>query len=100
MEGKQEIDPEILASARLIADDINQSVNVGEFEKGIKEGIISKEDIICEIGDVISGREEGRESEADITVFDSTGLGLQDIAVGYMAVKKAGLMDDIKKMNF
>ena len=49
---------------------------------------------------MISGREEGRESEADITVFDSTGLGLQDIAVGYMAVKKAGLMDDIKKMNF
>ena len=100
MEGKQEIDPEILASARLVADDINQSVNVGEFEKGIKEGIIAKTDIICEIGDVISGREEGRESEADITVFDSTGLGLQDIAVGYMAVKKAGLMDDIKKMNF
>ena len=93
MSGKQEIDENILKSARLFTDDILQSVSVGEFEVGINNGTITKEDIICEIGDVLNGEYYGRTSDNDITVFDSTGIGLQDIAAGYIAIQKA------KKIN-
>ena len=93
MSGKQEIDENILKSARLFTDDILQSVSVGEFEVGINNGTITKEDIICEIGDVLNGEYDGRTSDNDITVFDSTGIGLQDIAAGYIAIQKA------KKIN-
>ena len=89
MSGKQEIDENILKSARLFTDDILQSVSVGEFEVGINNGTITKEDIICEIGDVLNGEYDGRTSDNDITVFDSTGIGLQDIAAGYIAIQKA-----------
>jgi len=93
MSGKQEIDENILKSAKLFTDDILQSVSVGEFEVGINNGTITKEDIICEIGDVLNGEYDGRTSDNDITVFDSTGIGLQDIAAGYIAIQKA------KKIN-
>ena len=89
MSGKQEIDENILKSAKLFTDDILQSVSVGEFEVGINNGTITKEDIICEIGDVLNGEYDGRTSDNDITVFDSTGIGLQDIAAGYIAIQKA-----------
>lgn len=93
MSGKQEIDENILKSAKLFTDDILQSVSVGEFEVGINNGTITKENIICEIGDVLTGEYYGRTSDNDITVFDSTGIGLQDIAAGYIAIQKA------KKIN-
>ena len=93
MSGKQEIDENILKSAKLFTDDILLSVSVGEFEVGINNGTITKEDIICEIGDVLNGEYDGRTSDNDITVFDSTGIGLQDIAAGYIAIQKA------KKIN-
>ncbi|MBB6218119.1 ornithine cyclodeaminase/alanine dehydrogenase [Anaerosolibacter carboniphilus] len=89
MSGKQEIDENILKVARLFADDIPQSISVGELEMGIKNGAITQEDIICEIGDVLIGKCDGRTSDDEITVFDSTGIGLQDIAAGYMAIMKA-----------
>lgn len=56
MNGKQEIDENILACARVYVDDMNQALDVGEIEIGIKNNTISKEDIICEIGDVIIGK--------------------------------------------
>ncbi|WP_432663637.1 ornithine cyclodeaminase family protein [Wukongibacter baidiensis] len=79
MEGKQEIDENIFSIARVYVDDIGQAVNVGETEIPIKKGAITKEDIIAEIGQVIIGKAEGRKSDDDITVYDSTGIALQDL---------------------
>lgn len=100
MEGKQEIDPELLGIAKLVSDDIAQSISVGEFELAIKSKAISEGDIICEIGDVLNEKEFVRTSDDDITVYDSTGIGLQDIAVGYMAIKKAQALSIIKTAEF
>jgi len=100
MEGKQEIDPEILKISKLVTDDFGQSVAVGEFEIGIKTSVISKESIICEIGDVLTGNTIVRTSNDDITVYDSTGIGLQDIAVGNMAIKKAKMQSHDKSVQF
>lgn len=100
MEGKQEIDPEILKVSKLVADDIGQSVSVGEFEIGIKTNVISRNDIICEIGDVLIGKNNVRTSSDDITIYDSTGIGLQDIAVGHLAIKKAKMLSLSKTVEF
>jgi len=89
MEGKQEIDENIFSIARVFADDINQVVKVGEAEMPIKKGIITKEDIVAEIGSVISGKVAGRVSEEDITIFDSTGIALQDLVTANLALTAA-----------
>ncbi|CAH2214538.1 ornithine cyclodeaminase family protein [Tepidibacter aestuarii] len=89
MNGKQEIDENILACARVYVDDMNQALDVGEIEIGIKNNTISKEDIICEIGDVIIGKKKGRLSEDDITVYDTTGIALQDLMTSKIVLDAA-----------
>lgn len=78
--GKQEIDVVLLERSRLFADLPSQSANIGEFQTGVATGAISIE-CITEIGDVINGSAQGRRSESDITIFDSSGIALQDIAI-------------------
>lgn len=79
MEGKQEIHEDIFAAGRVFVDDIPQAINVGETEIPVKSGAIKEGDILAEIGDVMIGRAEGRLSDEDITVYDSTGIALQDL---------------------
>jgi ornithine cyclodeaminase/alanine dehydrogenase len=86
--GKEEIDPQIFAGARVVVDDIAQALAVGETEIPVKTGVISEEDIVGEIGEIISGKKEGRRSESDVTIFDSTGIALQDLAVSKLALDK------------
>ncbi|MBQ7140872.1 MAG: ornithine cyclodeaminase [Bacilli bacterium] len=78
MEGKQEIDELIFSKAKVYADDINQCIKSGESQTAFKNNIISN--FNGEIGDVILNKENGRELEEDITIFDSTGLFIQDLA--------------------
>lgn len=89
MSGKQEIDETLFSVARVFTDDVNQCISVGEAEKAIKSGYISKASIISEIGAVIKGDVSGRISHEDITIFDSTGIALQDLIVADYAVKEA-----------
>lgn len=78
MEGKQELEESLLARSKVFCDDLTQVVSVGECEKAVKQGILKRDDI-TEIGDVILGRASGRDSNEQITIFDSTGIGLQDL---------------------
>lgn len=84
MSGKQEIDGNILKRAKIFVDDIQQSISVGECECAVKNNLISKGDIAGEIGELISGDVLGRENDDEITVFDSTGIALQDLLVSKM----------------
>ena len=86
MEGKQEIDENIFTTARVYVDDMNQAVAVGETEMPIKKGVIARGDIIAEIGDVILGKAKGRSSDEDITIFDTTGIALQDLLTSKLAL--------------
>ncbi|MET3291604.1 ornithine cyclodeaminase family protein [Brevibacillus fluminis] len=79
MEGKQEIDEQLFASARVFVDDVTQAVNVGETKVAVKKGLLAKEEIVAEIGSVILGKTPGRLSDQDITIYDSTGIALQDL---------------------
>lgn len=77
--GKQEIDENILPRMKVYVDDRTQCINVGEIEIGIKKNVISPEDICGELGEVILGRKQGRTSKDDITLFDTTGMAIQDL---------------------
>ena len=86
--GKQEVDPELVAAATVFTDEIAQSTTIGEAQHAISKGLIS-EDEITSIGDVINGTHPGRSSDAEITLFDGTGVGLQDLAVASVAARLA-----------
>jgi alanine dehydrogenase len=88
-EGDQELDPQLLARARIFVDDIRQCRTDGEINVPLSEGIISEDDVAGEIGQVVAGKLEGRTSEGDITVFDSTGFALQDSATVPLEYERA-----------
>lgn len=89
MSGKEEIDPEIFAGARVFTDDTPQCINVGEIEIPIQKGILKEEDIAGEIGEILIGQTVGRENEEQITVFDATGTALLDLLTAKLALAKA-----------
>ncbi|MCA1367266.1 ornithine cyclodeaminase family protein [Bradyrhizobium sp. BRP14] len=76
--GKQELDPELFRNAKIIVDSISQCTEKGETWHPLNENIITKDDIDGEIGEVLLGRKPGRESDDEITIFDSTGMAIQD----------------------
>lgn len=86
--GKQEVDVELVAAATLFTDEIAQSISIGETQHAINNQAISEQDI-TPIGDVINKVHSGRTSDDEITLFDGTGVGLQDLAVASVALKLA-----------
>jgi alanine dehydrogenase len=89
LSGEQELDPRILQTARVFVDDIRQCIPDGEINVPLREGLITEDHIAGEIGKVICGELEGRQSEEQITVFDSTGIALQDSATVPLEVERA-----------
>ena len=86
--GKQEVEAELVAKAMVFTDEVAQSVSIGECQHAIAAGLI-REDQINELGAVINGTHPGRGSAQDITLFDGTGVGLQDLAVAAAVVDLA-----------
>jgi alanine dehydrogenase len=89
LEGEQELDPRILQRARIFVDDIRQCRTDGEINVPLREGLISEGDMAGEIGKVICGELEGRQSDDQVTVFDSTGIALQDSATVPLEYERA-----------
>jgi alanine dehydrogenase len=78
--GKEELEPEALLRARVFIDDWEQASHSGEINVPLAQGVLRREDICGTLGDVVAGHTAGRRHEGDITLFDSTGLAIQDIA--------------------
>jgi alanine dehydrogenase len=76
--GKQELGPELFRNAKIIVDSIPQCIEKGETQHPLARNIIAKDDIHGEIGEVLLGTKPGRESDDEITIFDSTGMAIQD----------------------
>jgi alanine dehydrogenase len=87
--GDQELDPKILQRARIYVDDIRQCRTDGEVNVPLRQGLIGEKDIAGEIGEVITGRKPGRSSDGEITLFDSTGIALQDSATVPLEYERA-----------
>jgi len=88
-EGKQELPVSLLKRARVFWADEAQASHSGEVNVGLHEGSLTRSDIAGGLGDVIEGRLEGRQSEAQSTVFDSTGLAVQDLSLASRIVAAA-----------
>ncbi len=89
LEGEQELHPGLLQRGRVFVDDIRQCAPDGEINVALREGLITDDDIAGEIGKVICGELEGRQSDDQITVFDSTGIALQDSATVTLEYERA-----------
>lgn len=76
---KQELDPELLKSSKVVVDILEQCAQVGELHHAIEKGM-RREDVYAELGEIISGNKPGRTSKEEIIIFDGTGTALQDVA--------------------
>jgi len=86
--GKQEVDVDLVAAASVFTDEVAQSLSIGEAQHAFAKGLISQQDVVS-IGSVINGDHRGRVSADEITLFDGTGVGLQDLAVASVAADLA-----------
>ena len=85
--GKQELDPKTLARAQVFVDDYEQAIHSGEINVPCHEGLYSRDQISGTLGDVLSGRAK-RNSPDAITIFDSTGLSITDLAIAALVPGK------------
>ena len=90
--GKAEIAVEELVRTRVFCDDWEQASHNGELVHAVEAGLLAREQV-TELGDVLAGTAPGRQSPDDITVFDSTGLAIQDLAVALTAMERADELD-------
>lgn len=97
--GKQEVEAALLARAAVFTDEVEQSVSIGEAQHAVAEGLIEQSDI-TQIGVVINGTRPGRTSDNQITLFDGTGVGLQDLAVAAAVVDLAVKMGVAIEVDF
>jgi len=86
--GKQEVEAALVARATVFTDEIAQAITIGECQHAIADGSLAEADII-ELGTVINGDHVGRSSDDEVTIFDGTGVGLQDLAVASSVVDLA-----------
>lgn len=98
--GKQELESHLIEKAKIIIDCWDQASHSGEINIPVHEGIIRRNDIHARIGDVVNGTMPGRESDTEITVFDSTGLAVQDVVTAWNIREKAIKMGVGQKINF
>jgi len=87
--GKQELESALTRRAKIVVDDMAQAVHSGEVNVPISEGSLKPGEIYAQIGEIVSGSKKGRADGEEVTVFDSTGLGIQDVAAGSVVYKKA-----------
>lgn len=86
---KQELDPHLIAPNKIVADIIEQCVRIGELHHAVAEGLLTKADVYAELGEIISGKKQGRTSPDEVIIFDSTGTALQDVAAASAVYEKA-----------
>jgi ornithine cyclodeaminase/alanine dehydrogenase-like protein (mu-crystallin family) len=90
--GKAEIAVDELVRVHVFCDDWEQASHNGDLAHAVEAGRVAR-DAVTELGDVLSGRAPGRETDDDITIFDSTGLAIQDLAIALAAMERAHELD-------
>jgi alanine dehydrogenase len=88
-EDKQELDPRLFASNKIVVDILDQCATIGDLHHAIEAGVATRADAHAELGEVVTGQKAGRTSPDEITVFDSTGTALQDVAAAAIVYEKA-----------
>ena len=99
-EDKQELDPQLLVTNKIVADVSSQTASIGEFHHAIASGLVNISDLHAELGQIVAGMKAGRESDDEIIIFDSTGTALQDVAAASIVYEKAVANEIGFSMNF
>ena len=87
--GKQELESSLTVGSKVVVDDMAQAVHSGEVNVPISQGVLKPEGIYGQIGEIMIGKIPGRTSREEITIFDSTGLAIQDVATGSLVYQRA-----------
>ena len=88
-EDKQELDPALIGSNKVVVDLLEQCASIGELHHALNHGLLTKQEVHAELGEVITGKKAGRTSEEEIITFDSTGTALQDVAAAAIVYERA-----------
>jgi ornithine cyclodeaminase/alanine dehydrogenase-like protein (mu-crystallin family) len=86
---KQEMDPALLVSNKVVVDLLEQCATIGELHHALERGLVTTADVHAELGEVIAGKKAGRTSDEEIIIFDSTGTALQDVAAAAIVYERA-----------
>jgi alanine dehydrogenase len=86
---KQEIDPALMASAKVVADSLEQCCSIGDTHHAIAKHLMSKEDVYGELSEIVAGKKPGRTHDAEIIIFDSTGVAIEDAVTAAVVYEKA-----------
>jgi len=98
--GKQELDPALMAKSKIVADILEQCAVMGDLHHAIAAGVVTRADVHGELGEIVAGKKPGRESNQEITIFDSTGMALQDVATAAFLYEKAQRQGSGVRLNF
>jgi alanine dehydrogenase len=86
---KSEIHPALMSKAKVVCDLLEQCAVMGDLHHALESGTMSRSDVYAELGCIVAGRKPGRESDQEITIFDSTGMALQDVAAAAVVYERA-----------
>jgi ornithine cyclodeaminase/alanine dehydrogenase-like protein (mu-crystallin family) len=88
---KQELEPELLASNKIVVDVLEQCATIGELHHALRGGIVTLADVYADLGEIVTGRKQGRTSDEETIIFDSTGTALQDVAAAAIVYERAAV---------
>ena len=90
---KQELEPGLLAHSRVVVDLVDQCAKIGELHHALEAGVMTRADIVAELGGIVAGTERPDFSDDDVIVFDSTGSAIQDVAAAGIIYERAKSSD-------
>jgi len=88
-QGKRELEPALVAASTLVVDVLEQCAEIGELQHALAAGLMTRRQVHAELADVVSGRRSGRTRSDEVTIFDSTGTALEDVAAAVVVYEKA-----------
>ncbi|HYR23167.1 MAG TPA: ornithine cyclodeaminase family protein [Chthoniobacterales bacterium] len=88
-ERKQEIEPALIASSKIIADSLDQVCTIGDTHHAIAQGLMREENVYAELGEIVAGKKPARKSDDEIFIFDSTGVAIEDAVSAVAVYEKA-----------
>jgi alanine dehydrogenase len=97
---KQELEPALLAQSKIVADITEQCATIGELHHALEAGVVTRENVHAELGEVVAGVKAGRASAEEVIVFDSTGMALQDVVAAAAVYEKAVQLGQGAVLNF
>src|SRR5258708_17241194 len=97
---KQELDPQLLVANKVVADILDQCAEIGDLHHAIAAGLIQRNSVHAELGEVVAGKKSGRASLEEITIFDRTGTALQDVAAAAVVYQRCTKQGRATRFHF